>query len=1031
MTEIPLTNAERRAEEATRLPSLAINLINIRNNVATLLNEWKGAGFFREYTDHSYNHAHDMLTALDWIIPPETAEIMTPADWLMLVLSIYFHDIGLLVTEDEFNDRSRNEDFQSFIASSVLPSTKKSDYDARLKQMSTPEADRLQYQEFVRLNHGKRVRNWLEGGAGGDSKDIAAAKKILSGLLKDLDATFRRDLARICESHTLSNIDDTSLFKVSQPYGGENETVNLQYVAAILRTVDLLQITRSRTPSILFQLINPANPTSQLEWKKQGAVRAVRPRLARDKEGNVTDDFLSNTIEVHATFSEPEGFFGLTSYLAYAEKELTQTYSALQRSSGETVKNYIFPWRYIDQSNIDTEGFLTKTFEFELDQHKILDLLTGHTLYNNTQVVIRELTQNALDAVRLQAQIDGTDSNKSGKIIIDWDSASRVLTVSDNGTGMSQEMIENHLLKVGSSRYQDPKFKEKHPTFHSISRFGIGVLSAFMISDDIEITTCHPDDDRARKIALRSVHGKYLIKLLDKDGDRERLPHPHGTSVRLTLRPSAKIGNVLRVAQHWLMFPRCAVEVTIDGAEPVKIGFETPKEAIQSYLDSSFKRSRFKKDYKVVESTVDNVTVAFALAKDDIYEDWGFVDVSRVLEMDEEAPPVPASVCVEGVAVEQSSPGFNGVGLLAVANAVGAGAPKTNVARSALEDTPEQKRMLAAIYQIYGQHVSDEISRISSNDDVSLTRAVGFGPFIASPLTSPSAPPASSTLLDDAISKIPLGLVEENDQRKNVSIFDLEQAATFVTLDSPLHRSLEKLIKEAPADVTSSKLLGLLGNKAGSFPAEAVVCNLSSYGYFNKHIRDLFHISEVTVSNEQRELKLLWKRKSQDVLWISNLDVDRELLRADRKMHTAIRETRDRIRSARNMSGLINIPITDIPTYGFLTEGAFVSHGETYLRPGSSVAKFFAGLYHSDDPDRWAKLSAYILFFDYLRGLGAVGGALNGDYVQRAINSPAMAGVAGYLQEPGTFLEALSEFPEAIFDAGAWDKRTLADVGGF
>ena len=105
----------------------------------------------------------------------------------------------------------------------------------------------------------------------------------------------------------------------------------------------------------------------------------------------------------------------------------------------------------------------------------------------------------------------------------------------DNGTGMSQKEIGAFLLRVGSSRYQDPDFKKKFPAFSSISRFGIGVLSTFMIADSVEITTCHPDDEHARRLTLRSVHGKYLIRLLDKTDPSVKPLYPHGTE--LTLRP--------------------------------------------------------------------------------------------------------------------------------------------------------------------------------------------------------------------------------------------------------------------------------------------------------------------------------------------------------------------------------------------------------------------------------------------------------------------------------------------------------------
>ncbi|WP_427501530.1 HD domain-containing protein [Methylomonas sp. MED-D] len=39
-----------------------------------------------------------MLKNLDWIIPEQTKKVMSDADWLMIVLAVYFHDMGMLVT---------------------------------------------------------------------------------------------------------------------------------------------------------------------------------------------------------------------------------------------------------------------------------------------------------------------------------------------------------------------------------------------------------------------------------------------------------------------------------------------------------------------------------------------------------------------------------------------------------------------------------------------------------------------------------------------------------------------------------------------------------------------------------------------------------------------------------------------------------------------------------------------------------------------------------------------------------------------
>ena len=170
----------------------------------------------------------------------------------------------------------------------------------------------------------------------------------------------------------------------------------------------------------MYKLIDPSDPISQREWAKQAVVRRVRSRPGTDKDGNASEDVLSDTIDVFATFTDSDGFFGLTSYLKYATSQLSASYGIVLKSRHLSPRKYEFPWRFIDDSNIEVDGFLKQTFGFELDQDKILDLLTGHTLYNDSNVVVRELVQNAIDAVRLQCGIDHSESDISGSIDIYW-----------------------------------------------------------------------------------------------------------------------------------------------------------------------------------------------------------------------------------------------------------------------------------------------------------------------------------------------------------------------------------------------------------------------------------------------------------------------------------------------------------------------------------------------------------------------------------------------------------------------------------
>jgi molecular chaperone HtpG len=381
--------AERLASEATSLPAFPINLLDVRRNVETIMNEFRRHGFFEEYTVHDFSHCLEMIKLLDWVIPDETRKIMSGADWLMIVLACYFHDMGLIVTRDEFDARATTA-FERFCTEHLFGGPTGADYKAKIDSLPSDQRERFLYQEFVRANHSTRIKAWIEGRPLTKLGSTAAAFNEIQGILAKLPTAFRRDLGMVCESHNLDDIQVIKKYRLSQPYGNsDDETANLQYAAILLRTVDLLQITQHRAPAALYRLINPTDPISQREWAKQNAVTRVRPKIGVDKDGNPDPAAPTTTVEVFAELINEDGFFGLTSYLAYARNQIKQSSEAAEKSRKLTIRPYIFPWRDIDDSRVEAHGFLRETFEFELDQAKILDLLTGHTLYNDSNVVLR------------------------------------------------------------------------------------------------------------------------------------------------------------------------------------------------------------------------------------------------------------------------------------------------------------------------------------------------------------------------------------------------------------------------------------------------------------------------------------------------------------------------------------------------------------------------------------------------------------------------------------------------------------------
>ena len=89
---------------------------------------------------------------------------------------------------------------------------------------------------------------------------------------------------------------------------------------------------------------------------------------------------------------------------------------------------------------------------FELDRGKLLNLLVGHTIYNDPKVAVRELLQNSIDAVRYQYYLAHNEAQKAdthgltiGQVRVEWNPQARELVVEDNGTGMDRGIIDRIL----------------------------------------------------------------------------------------------------------------------------------------------------------------------------------------------------------------------------------------------------------------------------------------------------------------------------------------------------------------------------------------------------------------------------------------------------------------------------------------------------------------------------------------------------------------------------------------------------------
>ncbi|MCE7991574.1 MAG: HSP90 family protein [Roseivirga sp.] len=121
---------------------------------------------------------------------------------------------------------------------------------------------------------------------------------------------------------------------------------------------------------------------------------------------------------------------------------------------------------------------------FQVELSGIIKILSDH-LYSRDEVFIRELIQNAADAILARKRQEEFEP----EVLIEYfdNDESAGIVVSDNGIGLTESQITEFLARIGSSSKSADKYGELRSDF--IGQFGIGILSCFMVSDEITLLT--------------------------------------------------------------------------------------------------------------------------------------------------------------------------------------------------------------------------------------------------------------------------------------------------------------------------------------------------------------------------------------------------------------------------------------------------------------------------------------------------------------------------------------------------------------
>ncbi|MBD9731841.1 HSP90 family protein [Streptomyces sp. H28] len=195
---------------------------------------------------------------------------------------------------------------------------------------------------------------------------------------------------------------------------------------------------------------------------------------------------------------------------------------------------------------------------FQVDLRGLVDLLSHH-LYSSPRVYLRELMQNAVDALTARHALapDAPADAFGIRLYADGE----VVRVEDDGVGLTEADVHTFLATIGRSSKRASgaspdesgrdmgRIIDQRADF--IGQFGIGLLSCFLVADEIQVLSRSARTPDAPAVEWRGRgDGSYSVRVLPVSAR----PRP-GTTVTLTPRADAaewtRPAQVLTLARHF------------------------------------------------------------------------------------------------------------------------------------------------------------------------------------------------------------------------------------------------------------------------------------------------------------------------------------------------------------------------------------------------------------------------------------------------------------------------------------------------
>lgn len=381
---------------------------------------------FPGFTDHSIEHSKTVLDRASDLLGKSIAKLNIDEIYI-LTMACYLHDIGMCPSEGAVKKLRKSTQYKEYFE---LTSKDVVDYVREIHHQ-------LSY-KFIVENHQN---------------------------LGIINVRYAQAVALVARGHRQEELLDFQTFNPKYPVRAGSDFVCLPFLAGTLRIADELDITNDRTPDLLYDKYLPTSRISKQEWAKHKA--------------NYLVNFSDNRIIVTAVCSKIELYRILQKQYCKIEETLRYVQKVIRQVPVQD-RTLGLEFNHLEK-NVETKGFVPRDIGFSFDFQNTFNTFIGKHLYSDKSVAVREALQNSIDTCRLKKQSDSSFCPQITVCLRD-----NKLVFEDNGLGMDEFVVEKYFARLASSFYAQKAVSDQ---FESISEFGIGILTYFLLCDFFEVET--------------------------------------------------------------------------------------------------------------------------------------------------------------------------------------------------------------------------------------------------------------------------------------------------------------------------------------------------------------------------------------------------------------------------------------------------------------------------------------------------------------------------------------------------------------